>query len=122
MPQRLIHVPLQQIAGILEEIRFALLGGENPPDVPLVEPSLGLIGQALLDRTFTILTSAFTAVPSAADVREAVAEATAARNLFEAEGWLDDPASYHESMGQLFDTFDVNEFAASVKVFAVKPL
>jgi len=97
VPQRLIHVPLQQIAGILEEIRFALLGGENPPDVPLVEPSLGLIGQALLDRTFTILTSAFTAVPSAAEVREAVAEATAARNLFAAEGWLDDPASYHEA-------------------------
>ena len=97
MPQRLIHVPLQQLGGILEEIQFALTGGSNPPEVPSVEPTLGLIGQALLDRTFTVLTSALTAVPSAADVRKAVDEATQARDLFEAEGWLDDPAAYHEA-------------------------
>jgi len=28
---------------------------------------------------------------------------------------------FHDTMGKLLDTFDVNEFAASVKIFAVKP-
>ncbi|MFT7485978.1 MAG: arsenite methyltransferase [Candidatus Paceibacteria bacterium] len=28
---------------------------------------------------------------------------------------------YHDTMGQLLDTFDVNEYAASVKIFAIKP-
>jgi hypothetical protein len=95
VPQRLIHVPLQQIGAILEEIQMALAGGADHPDIPAVEPTLGLIGQALLDRTFTVLTSALTAVPSAEEIRTAVAEATLARDLFEAEGWLDDPAAYH---------------------------
>lgn len=30
-------------------------------------------------------------------------------------------SEYHETMGALLDTFDVNEFAASVKIFALKP-
>lgn len=33
---------------------------------------------------------------------------------------VEEPA-YHDTMGKLLDTFDVNEFAASVKIFAVKP-
>jgi len=35
-------------------------------------------------------------------------------------GAVTEPA-YHDTMGKLLDTFDVNEFAASVKIFAVKP-
>lgn len=30
-------------------------------------------------------------------------------------------SEYHQTMGALLDTFDVNEFAASVKIFALKP-
>ena len=30
-------------------------------------------------------------------------------------------ASYHGTMGELLDRFDVNDYAASVKIWAVKP-
>ncbi|MBL4848281.1 MAG: hypothetical protein JKY65_22410, partial [Planctomycetes bacterium] len=30
--------------------------------------------------------------------------------------------AFHDTMGKLLDTFDVNAYAASVKIFAVKPL
>ena len=33
----------------------------------------------------------------------------------------EDAPSYHETMGDLLDRFDVNEYAASVKIWAVKP-
>jgi len=32
-----------------------------------------------------------------------------------------DAPAYHETMGELLDSFDVNAYAASVKIFAVKP-
>lgn len=33
----------------------------------------------------------------------------------------DQPTEFHDTMGKLLDTFDVNAYAASVKIFAVKP-
>ncbi|MEE9392310.1 MAG: arsenite methyltransferase [Planctomycetota bacterium] len=32
-----------------------------------------------------------------------------------------DEASFHQTMGELLDSFDVNAYAASVKIFAIKP-
>ena len=96
MPQRLITIPLQQLEGLIAESWSALRGHSRYRDVPALDPSLGLIGEALLDRAFTTTTSALVGVPSPERVRSAQQEAQAARDLFAARGWLEDPESYHQ--------------------------
>jgi pimeloyl-ACP methyl ester carboxylesterase len=57
--------------------------------------SLGLVAEALIDRTFTLTTSALVGAPPREQVRRARDEVIAACELFEARGWLADPAAYH---------------------------
>jgi hypothetical protein len=64
--------------------------------VPPLEASLGLIGEALLDRTFTLTTSVLTGLPAPERMRRASEEVRRARALFDERGWLGDPASYHQ--------------------------
>jgi hypothetical protein len=95
VPQRLITIPLQQLEGLLSESWSAFRGSSRYRDVPALDPSLGLVGEALLDRTFTTTTSALVGVPAPETVRQARDEVIVARDVFVEEGWLDDPASYH---------------------------
>ena len=96
MPQRLITIPLQQLEGLLSEGWSAWRGSSRYRDVPALEGSFGLIGEALLDRTFTLTTSALVGVPAPERVRRARDELALARDLFAERGWLADPASYHD--------------------------
>ncbi|MEE2679077.1 MAG: prolyl oligopeptidase family serine peptidase [Myxococcota bacterium] len=93
---QLLTAPLQQLDGLLGETREALRGRSRYPDVPPLEPSIGLLGEALLDRTFTLSTSAMTGVPLPERLRRMLHEVALARSLYEARGWLASPASYHE--------------------------
>ena len=95
MPQRLITIPLQQLEGLLSEGWSAFRGSTRYRDVPALEPSFGLLGEALLDRSFTLTTSALVGVPARKRVRQARDEVIAASELFAERGWLDDPAAYH---------------------------
>jgi pimeloyl-ACP methyl ester carboxylesterase len=92
---QLLAVPLQQLDSLLGETWEAIRGQPRYPDVPSLEPSLGLLGEALLDRTFTISTSAMTGVPLPDQLRRMLGEAASARALYESRGWLADPQSYH---------------------------
>jgi dienelactone hydrolase len=58
--------------------------------------SFGLVAGALIDRTFTLTTSALVGAPPREQVRRARDEVIAACDLFEAQGWLADPAAYHD--------------------------
>jgi hypothetical protein len=95
MPQRLITIPLQQIEAILSESWAAFRGSSRFRDVPPLDPSWSLVGEAVLDRTFTLTTSVLTGLPVPERVRRAVSEARAARDLFLERGWLEEPADYH---------------------------
>jgi hypothetical protein len=97
MPQRLITIPLQQIEAIFAESWSAFRGGPRIRDVPPLAPSWGLVGEAVLDRTFTLTTSVLTGLPVPERVRRAMSEARAARDVFRTKGWLDDPSSYHRT-------------------------
>jgi pimeloyl-ACP methyl ester carboxylesterase len=57
--------------------------------------SLGLAAEALIDRTFALTTSALVGAPPRDQVRRARDDVIAACQLFEARGWLADPAAYH---------------------------
>jgi hypothetical protein len=97
MPQRLITIPLQQLETLVSESWSAFRGSSRFHDVPPLDPSWGLIAEALLDRTFTLTTSVLTGLPVPERVRGAQAEARAAAALFRAQGWLDEPAAYHRA-------------------------
>ena len=71
--------------------------------MPPPEPSLALIGEALLDRTFTLSTTVMTGLPLPEAVRRMLEEAAAAERLFGERGWLAEPALYHEAPPPLVD-------------------
>jgi pimeloyl-ACP methyl ester carboxylesterase len=93
---RLLTIPLQQIEALLSESWFALRGSSRYADVPPLRPSAGLIAEALLDRTFTLGTSVLTGVPGPEVVRKMLEDLGAARKIYAAQGWLDDPVGYHQ--------------------------
>jgi pimeloyl-ACP methyl ester carboxylesterase len=92
---RLVSIPLQQLEAIFSESWSALRRTSRYRDVPALEPSLGLIGEALLDRTFTNFTSVMTGVPLPETVRRMLADITEARDFYDRQGWLANPKGYH---------------------------
>jgi len=90
-----LSIPVHQLEVLLSESWSAFRRSTRYREVPALEPSLGLIGEALLDRTFTISTSVLTGVPLPETVRHMLAEIIAARDLYQERGWLEDPAGYH---------------------------
>lgn len=95
MPQRLITIPLQQLEALVSESWSAFRGSSRFRDVPPLAPSWSLIGEAVLDRTFTLTTSVLTGLPVPERVRRALGEAREAAALFRERGWLDEPDTYH---------------------------
>ncbi len=70
--------------------------GHSPySQVPPLDPRASVLGSAVLDRTFTLAVNLLTGVPAPNQVRRAEREIEDAARMFEAEGWLDDPRSYH---------------------------
>ena len=94
---QLLALPAQQLAHLISELRLALRRQSGYADVPPPEPSLALIGEALLDRTFTLSTTVMTGLPLPDAVRRMLEEAAVAERLFAERGWLAEPALYHES-------------------------
>ncbi len=74
-------------------------GGLRWPEVPAFDPSLRVALEATVDRGLTLSFGLITGVPSPSVLRRVHSEAHAARELFESEGWLADPESYHETPG-----------------------
>ncbi len=95
--EALLTIPAQQVGAFLTEAWLALRRSSAIPDVPPLAPSLGLIGEALVDRSFSLLTSVMTGVPRPEAVRQMVDELEQAHALYAERGWLRDPASYHRA-------------------------
>jgi hypothetical protein len=91
----LLTIPAQQLGALVTEAWGAFRRGSAWSDVPSLEPSLGLVGEALLDRTFTLMTSVMVGVPVPETVRRMVDDLLAAHAFYEARGWLTDPSGYH---------------------------
>ncbi len=93
----LFTIPAQQVGALFAEAWGAYRRSSGTPSVPPLSPSLGLLGEALLDRTFTLLTSVMVGMPLPETVRRMVDDLLAAHAFYDAQGWLADPAGYHRT-------------------------
>jgi hypothetical protein len=95
--EALLSIPARQAGAFLSEAWGAFGRSSGYPSVPPLAPSLGLVGEALLDRTFTLMTSVLVGVPVPETVRRMVDELLEAHAFYAAAGWLADPAGYHRT-------------------------
>jgi len=97
MPQlsRLLALPGLQIGSLLAESWQALRGESPYADVPPMESSLRSIGEAVVDRSFSIGMNLLTGVPNPVIVRRAQQQARSARDFISDNGWLVDPRGFH---------------------------
>jgi hypothetical protein len=104
---RLLALPGLQIGTLVAEGWAAWRGASPYVHVPPLEPSLRLVGEAVLDRSFTLWMNALMGVPHPSEVRRAQADALAMRDFLAERGWLRDPRGFHR------DPQPVHEWAVS---------
>jgi hypothetical protein len=94
---RLLTLPLMGFGSFLSESWTAMRGETPHTEVPPLEASFGAILEAVLDRTFTLGVNLMAGVPNPSEVREAHDAMRRAAEVVEAQGWLQDPAGFHQT-------------------------
>lgn len=105
--------PAEQLGTFVTEAWSAFRGASQFSEVPAPEASLGMLGEALLDRTFSAATTLMLGVPMPEEVRRQEEEADQLRVLLEEGGFLKDPLSYHRTPPAL-DDFELTDEATWV--------
>ena len=101
--KRLAHQPLARLTTALPRtarwITEELTGRDEdrPASVPRVRLTASLIGHVMMDESIMALAVGPNRFPRRADYERVGGELGRARALFEEEGWLDDPASFHQA-------------------------
>ncbi len=101
--KRLARQPLARLTTALPRtarwITSELAGREVDPTagVPQIRMTPSLIGHVVMDESIMALALGPNRFPRRADYERVSAELAEARALFQQEGWLDDPASFHQS-------------------------
>jgi len=94
---RLLALPLLQFGSFVSEA-WAAANRETPhSEVPPLDPSMTAIGEAVLDRSFTLAINLMTGVPNPTEVRAAQRSVEEAAAAVARKGWLDDPRSFHRT-------------------------
>jgi hypothetical protein len=102
------RAPTRALVAVPRTARFmgttagrSLGGGVRDLPVPAVSPALA--AQVAIDETILALAMGPNRFPRRSDYERVGAELAHARLLFETQGWLDDPASYHRTPPPLTD-------------------
>lgn len=94
---RWLTAPAIEIAAMASDTLAVMRQEERYRDVPAVEPSAGVITDAIIDGTFSLLVGLMVGVPEAQKVRHGQQELLAMRDFMERNGWFDNPAGYHQT-------------------------
>lgn len=94
---RWLTAPAIELAAMANDTAAVLRREQRYRDVPAVEPSAGLIAEAIIDGSFSLLVSLLVGVPESQQVRHGHQELLAMREFIQANGWFDDPAGYHRT-------------------------
>lgn len=98
-----VFVAVPRTIGFVGETLVRRFTDSPPGGVPNPTISPAFVAQVALDEAILGMAVGPNRFPSQADYERVGAELAAARNLFEARGWLDDPASYHRDPPPLTD-------------------
>jgi pimeloyl-ACP methyl ester carboxylesterase len=96
-PWRLLALPGLGFGSFVLEGLAAARGASPYAEVPSVEPSLRVVAEAALDRSFSLGMNLLTGVPHPTTVRRAQAEAQGMARFASDSGFHENPASYHRS-------------------------
>ncbi|MFK7897576.1 MAG: alpha/beta hydrolase [Myxococcota bacterium] len=94
---RWLTAPAIEIGAMASDTLAVLRQEERYRDVPAVEPSAGVITEAIVDGTFSLMVGLLVGVPDAQRVRHGHQELLAMREFIGRNGWFDDPAGYHRT-------------------------
>lgn len=94
---RWLTAPAIEIAAIASDTLAVMRQEDRYRDVPAVEPSAGVITDAIVDGTFSLLVGLMVGVPDAQKVRHGQQELLAMRDFIERNGWYEDPSGYHQT-------------------------
>ncbi len=94
---RWLTAPAIEIAAMADDTAAVMRRERRYRDVPAVEPSAGLIAEAIADGSFSLLVGLLVGVPEPQQVRRGHQELLAVRDFIGRNGWFDDPAGYHQT-------------------------
>ena len=94
---RWLTAPAIEVAALVSDTAAVLRQEERYRDVPAPEPNAGLIAEAIVDGSFSLLVGLMVGVPESQHVRRGHQELLAMRDFIEENGWFGDPASYHRT-------------------------
>jgi dienelactone hydrolase len=89
--------PAIEVMSVANDTAAVMRREQRYRDVPAVEPSAGLIAEAILDGGFSLIVNLLVGVPESQKVRHGHQELLAMRDFLEREGWFEDPAGYHQT-------------------------
>ncbi|MBK7947782.1 MAG: hypothetical protein IPK00_03345 [Deltaproteobacteria bacterium] len=94
---RWLTAPAIELASMANDTASVIRREQRYRDVPAVEPTPGLIAEALADGTFSLLVSLLVGVPDTQDVRRGHQELLAMREFLARNDWFENPAGYHRT-------------------------
>lgn len=94
-PLRLLALPGLGLGSFVLESLAAARGASPWAEVPPLEPSLRVVAEAVLDRSFSLGMNLLTGVPHPSTMRRAQAEAAAMATWVDEQGFRDEPRRYH---------------------------
>jgi hypothetical protein len=101
---RWLTAPAIEIASMASDTAAVLRREQRYRDVPAVEPTPGLVAEALADGTFSLVVSLVLGMPDTQDVRRGHQELLAMREFLDRNGWFENPAGYHRTPPRLRGT------------------
>ena len=104
--KRLARQPLARLALAGPRTARYVIGevlGEDVPGVPHHRLTPGLVGHVIMDESIMALAVGPSRFPRRADYERVGDELTRAHALFTQRGWIDDPASYHQTPPPLLE-------------------
>lgn len=98
---RWLTAPAIELASMVNDTAAVIRREQRYRDVPAVEPTPGLIAEAVVDGAFSLAVSLVVGMPDAQEVRRGHQELLAMRDFLARNGWFDDPAGYHRTPPRL---------------------
>lgn len=94
---RWLTAPAIELASMANDTAAVIRREQRYRDVPAVEPTPGLVAEAIADGTFSLIVSLVIGMPVAQDVRRGHQELLAMREFLARNDWFAQPAGYHRT-------------------------